>query len=220
MEALFAELAIALDGLDFAAENEAIAELANEQARLESSIAEARARTVEISDDIAAWKGPDAGAIADSLLSGTDALQATKVRPSEEDLRAGRESLRLAIVELQGRVRDVEAKIDAHRQAIRRRVGSELEPLADAFLADAQRAAQSILTNYAALMAAFCIAPFGADTYLRLQGASGGLHGGGKLLPFVDNIDVPQDLLDVLAKLDGKSSALRTRAPASIEAPR
>lgn len=141
---ILATVARAFDALDFTAENMAIAETEAELARLEASATEAEARCTEIAGILANWKGPDASAIANALLTGTDPTQAAKAGPSEEGLKAERDALRLAIGDLGSRAEAGRERIEAHREAALQRLGL---PVVEAQAANATRARPLFLAS-------------------------------------------------------------------------
>lgn len=212
-------VARAIDALDFTAENAEIAEIEAERARLESSISEAEARCTEISHALANWQGPDAQAIADALLAGTDAMQAAKAGSTEESLKADRQALRLAIGDLNRRVQEGRERIEASRATAIQRAAEASTPLVEALLADAREAAGTIVNAFAAMAAINHAARTGQEALSRTRRAVIALQGWDGLLPPADRFDVPREVTDLLAKLEGKGPALPVQALASVVAP-
>ena len=158
-------------------------------------------------------------AVADALLANVEPMAAATVGPNRERLEEERASLRAGIGDLQDRLRELFDEIKAIQGEAFQPIAEHAQRLANAYLADARRAAEQIVEAYAAANAILRTTRFGMDEEGRLKRAFAGVTAEGALLPWRRALPVPAELVDVLAKLQGKGSALPVSVASSVAAP-
>lgn len=201
-----------LAALDFSSENERIAAIEDDNIRLDDAIAKAEARCTEIGQIQREWNGRDPALVADALLVG-DVETATKMDVTLDDLIEERMTLRRAISELQNRQTDNRREVVEIQQSTNGRVADAIAPLADAAIASAKAAGETLVTAWAAISALDAVGRTGglADANRTAGEAIGKLHAWNGLLGPARFVDTPEPILKALAPLAsaGKSALLQ-----------
>lgn len=214
--------ASAIAALDLSAENGRIAELGAEIGRMETAAETGLTRMEEVVATIAEREGPngsrnlDPGAVADALFASLDTVAAIKASPTVEELAGERDALRSGVAELRSRIRQATEEIDRIRREANRRAAATIAPLLDVIGEEARAAADRIVAAYAAIEAiGFATKSLPADGR-AVRAAMGGLTADYGLVTRGDAIDVPAEVVALLAPLAGKGAALRPALVRSI----
>ena len=205
--------------LDLSAEGERIAELEQEIEKAEAAISKAEARCTEIAQRIVEYRGPDARQVGDALLAEASTVEAARAGERIEDLEAERASLRAGIADLRRRVEDWRSEIDDAKRAASGQAARLTQPLVDAITADAKKAAEQLLTYYAALSALALGTRVGTIAEAQLRYAADGLMGTNRLLSWRKQLPVPPEIDQLLDRLSEKGGALLVRRASSVPGP-
>lgn len=209
------QTAAALAALDFSDENARMAELEAERDNIDAAIERGNARRNEIAQALRAWRDTDrdsVGNVADALLGGTHATEATALAHDAEALKEESAHLAAAIAELRRRGDDVLANMNILRTAARGKAASAAQPLADALRARAKLAAEELLACYAGLQALYTAVSGGAREVGQARHAASGCIGQDRLLSWRTQIPVPAEVVQVLDALPQSKALVVGRA--------
>lgn len=201
--------------LDLSAENNRLAELQADLARVNEAITRADERISEIKR-LRSADGPDGEAVANALLSGADAMVAARTGPTSDQLTEELNSLRAGIGELNGQARVIREHMDQVRQDAAHRAAECANGLVGALMAEMRSDAERIVEGFAAIAAINNAARGHAAERMLANNAVEGLSGSDKLLGSRRSIDVPRDIRDLLAVLADKGPAIRPMLAPSI----
>lgn len=201
--------AAALAKIDHEPGNAAVREIRAQIAHAEGKIAAVREEANRLSQQIAAYRGPDANAVAAAVLAGAELDDATFASESRRDLAERREALTSSL-------KPISAHIDELRHALFVAEGRARQPMVDAAKAYAEHlrerqrnAAEELVEIDAALVA------IGSGLQCHVEGAEAsrqareGVTGDRSILGWRDVLNPPGDLLAVLQPLADASDAVR-----------
>lgn len=222
-QATIAASVAAVASLDLSAENARIAHLEAEIERLETAAETGLARVAEVGAIIVERNHPvtgagrfDHGAVADALFASLDPAEAATASPSIQDLEAERDQLRGGIAELRSRARAATEEIAQVRREANARAMAAVAPLVEELGKEARLAASRIVGAYAAVEAIGTATKSMATEARALRAAMDGLSADYGLRSRADAIEVPPEIVALLAPLAGKGAALRPALIRSI----
>lgn len=205
---LLATARAAFAAVDFTAENDRIAALEAERARIDGAIASAERRTRELSAEIAVFARPNPSeAIADALLDNASPSDAATASPGRDAMIEERAKLNGGVAELRRREQDLYHEIRAVQSAAFEKVKPVAARLADALIGEATEAAERIAGAFAGLDAVLGATRYGSGERDRVGLATARLSKPDCLLRY-GTIPVAPAIIDALRALQGKGVAL------------
>lgn len=213
------QMAAAFATVDFTSENSRIAELTDDIARMEDSISIADARRAEINRAMREERKPDGRVVADALLDGASTIEAAATAPTLKQMEHEKASLTAGILDLQDRISAANDEISYIRSNAFTKVREATLPVVDVLIADAREASAVIATAFASLSAIADATTWGRDDARRAGAAVHGISSAGGLLNLPRSLDVPTEIVEALANLAGKGSALRARLTRQVPTP-
>ncbi|MCB5426315.1 hypothetical protein H0274_13690 [Altererythrobacter sp. CC-YST694] len=203
--------------LDFSEENARIAEVTAEIDRTEAAITTAEQRCTEISRELVDYRGPNASAVAEAMLSGVAPAQAAAAAPNRAELEAERGALRSGIRELRQRVEDLQAEVAGIQRAAFLRVRPAVQEVVKTLTDEARAAAQKIIDAAVALDAIAYATKQGDHEAGAVRRAAAGVIGQDRLIPGRRDYPVPPEIVSLLQNLAGKRPALPARFVSDVE---
>lgn len=199
----------AFAALDFTADNDRIAALEAERARIEAASATAEARVNELNVEISAYIRADPShAIADALLDHATPSAAAIASPGRDAMIEERARLNAGIAELRRRDGDTYAAIRAVQQEATGKAGKAGAPLIAALVEEARAAAQRLADAFAALDAVSSATRHGHGERDLVGQAVGRMAAPGGLIT-ARTVRVPAAIIDTVRGLEGKGAALQ-----------
>jgi hypothetical protein len=219
---LLARVTASVGALDVGAENDSIAELREDQARIRTAIEDGRARFDKVRDDQRISSGPNGASVANALLAGgrgVDVLGAAG--RTKDELETERAALTEALTELRRREDAAGREIERIRRQARRRLHGCMVPLIDALEQDARTAARQIVDIYTVLRAIALATETRFDADHLTEKATCALSGSrtAGLVTRTEKLQVPDSIYALLLAAERKGEATSHIAYAAIPAP-
>ncbi len=204
--------------LDLTEDRARLAELQAEHQQLSGALARADQRIAEIRQELMGFREPDRKAVADALLAGIDAREASHVGSTEDELRAELETLNAGRHELRHREEDKRSEINRARAAAGQKARLAADPLAELLHGEMVETAQRLVDIWASL-SALKDAACGTTVSLREgdRAAEAILSGDGLIGQRA--VEVPADIQEVISNLHDKRDILRSLFVTTVHAP-
>ena len=201
--------AAAFAALDLSAENARIAEIEVNIAQLETAEKTAREQCTAVARDIAEFRGPSGGAVADALLAGHDPSDVAVLAPDLASLEKEKAAMMAGARSLAERQLDAIAEINEMKRAAKSKLQPIAQPLVDELVEVATALGERLLAIFASLSAISTTTGVGWRE-ARAVGliVSGAVDDHGLLLSLRGSVEAPAEVITALRALDGKGAAL------------
>jgi hypothetical protein len=198
----------AIEALDLSEQNARVLELEMEIDRIDAAVNEANGRVAGIRAKIAQIRSPDGAAVADALLGGATALEATAGAAGEDELRAELGTLWAAMRDLEGRRERLKQGIEDARASAFQAAALCTDVLVAEIESEMQRAAQTIVDAFASLSSLGGAVRGYALQQSAARRAVEGVSGMDRILPFQRAYETPAAIIELLEPLRTKGRAL------------
>lgn len=195
---------LAIEALDFTAENERVVELEAERANIETACRRAQSRQIEIRDTLTSATVHDGDAVAKALLSGSAALP----HAGRDALVEEASALNAGVRELDKRMRNISNEIDSIRSAARKRAFEAITPLSESLIREAEAGAEAIMQAFASLKAIGIALQGDVIGARRVGNAISNLHGPDSLVPYRSKIAVDPSVVAAIEPFADKGPGL------------
>lgn len=200
----------ALAALDFGREIGQLAEIDGKVAELHEAIGRADDRRQEINRALSETRRTDPTAVADALLADTTTATVVAASPSRDSLEAERDGLSEGTRELRYRIDDARSAANKIRLEAAGRVYDVAAPLVADIHAEVRSTLESLLPQFAALVAIVEAKGAGRGVTEKLRMIIEVAQNEG-LLPRRSTLDVPAEIVDALSPLADKTAVLDAR---------
>lgn len=202
------DVALEFAELDFSAENAEVQRINEQIAEVDKAIERAEGRCTEIARLKDSYRGPSGRDVADALLENLSATVAASAGPDPATLETERVALRAAIRELQHQKEDLRAEVSRVEMSARSRLRTASEKFVAVIIDEARILGEQLLRLYASAAAVTATTRYGQAQLNALREAAQGLTKPEGVCLDRRLIEVPDEISDVLANLNGKGAAL------------